>query len=164
VLERVGITCLRVRDEDRDIIVAQVAATPSETGMITSSRGDLLTPMRLSQRTFWLSDKLPFSGTLTREQYIKLLELKGGYEAKHGYDFLHGKNTGTIAGEEVQRILGDLLTIRGKRMCDIGVDEKELLVNVRIISDGLASGDAIANKCLSEMVMIKQHIETLLRV
>jgi hypothetical protein len=164
VLERVGITCLRVRDKDRDSIVAQVAATPSETGMITSSRGDLLTPMRLSQRTFWLSDKITFSGRLTRKQYLDLLELKSRYEEKYGYDFFHGKNSVTIAGEEVQRILADLLTIRGTRMLDIGVDDQELLVNVRIIGDSLASGEAIAKECVREMAMIEQQIETLLRV
>jgi hypothetical protein len=162
VLERMGIECLRVRDEDRRSIITQIAPAPSETGMITSSRGELLTPMRLSQRTFWLSDRIPFSGKLTKEQFLDLLELKGHYEEKHGYDFFHGKDSVTIAGEEIQRILGDLLTVRGKRMLDIGVDDKELLVNVRIIGDELAAGEAIAKECLREMALLRRQIEKLL--
>jgi hypothetical protein len=118
--------------------------------------------MRLSQRTFWLSDRIPFSGKLTKEQFLDLLELKGHYEEKHGYDFFHGKDSVTIAGEEIQRILGDLLTVRGKRMLDIGVDDKELLVNVRIIGDELAAGEAIAKECLREMALLRRQIEKLL--
>jgi hypothetical protein len=163
VLERIGITCLRVRDEDRDSIIEQIVAAPSESGIITASRYDLLTPMRLSRRTFWLTDRISFSGDPTREQWQDLLLLKARYEKKHGYDLLQGKDSVTIAGEELQRILGDLLTIRASRMLDLVFDDSEVLVSIRIITDDLASGEATAGECVREMASLKRQIEKMLR-
>jgi hypothetical protein len=163
VLERIGISCLRVRDEDRDSIIGQIAATPSESGMITSSRHDLLTPLRLSGRTFWLTDRISCSGDPTREQWQNLLLMKARYEEQHGYDLLQGKDSVTIAGEELRRILGDLLTIRASRMLDLVFDDSELLVSIRVISDELASGEATAGECVREMALLKRQIEEVLR-
>jgi hypothetical protein len=164
VLERLGIICLRVQEEDRDSILSQLAALPSESGMFTSARHDILTPVRLSQRTFWLSDTMPFTGKLTREHWIGLLELKAGYEASHGYDWMQGKDSMTIAGEEMQRILADPFTVRARRMLDIGFDDDSVLVNVRIIGDVSASGEALAKECLREIDSIKHQVRTLLQV
>jgi hypothetical protein len=162
VLDRLGIRCLRVGDEDRDSIIGNAAASPSESGMITSSRRDLLTPIRLEERIFWLSDKLPFSGKLQREVLIDLLKLKSGYEEKHGYDLMQGKDSMTIAGEEVYRILADPFTIRGRRMLDIGFGDNELLLNVRIRGDNSSSGKDIADECLREMAAVKVQIAQVL--
>jgi len=163
VLERFGAICLRVRDEDRTGILEQVSAVPSESGMLTTSRHDLMTPMRLSRRTFWLHDRLDFAGSVSRDQLLDLLELKARYEEKYGYDLMQGKDSVTIAGEEIGRILGDLLTIRANRMLDIVPDSHSVSVHVRIVADALASGEAAAKECLREMALIKRQIEKVLR-
>ncbi|MCL4797828.1 MAG: restriction endonuclease [Bryobacteraceae bacterium] len=163
-LERLGITCLRVSDEDRNTIIGMITATPNETDIITSSRHDLLTPMRLAQRTFWLTDRISYAGSLTRAQWGHLLQVKVEYEARHGYDLLQGKDSPvTIAGEEMPRILGDLLTIRASRMLDLLFSETELQVNIRIVSNVFASGETTARECVREMALLKRRIETVLR-
>src|SRR5207249_3403760 len=81
VLERQGIICLAVKDEDRESIVERMDASPSaETEMITSSRQELLTPVRLASRTFWLSDKVSLTSRLPSEKLLDLLKLKAAYE------------------------------------------------------------------------------------
>jgi hypothetical protein len=92
------------------------------------------------------------------------LQLKSGYEEKHGYDLLQGKDSMTIAGEEVHRNLADPFSLRGGRMLDIGFDEQEVLVNIRIRGEQSASGKAVAEECLREMEAIKAQISVILEV
>jgi hypothetical protein len=49
-------------------------------------------------------------------------------------------------------------------MLDIGFDEQEVLVNIRIRGEQSASGKVLAEECLREMEAIKAQISVILEV
>jgi len=75
------------------------------------------------------------------------MRFKVSYEARHGYDSLHGAESGQIAGEEIQRILCDLLSFRGNRMLDLCRGEHALVIHLRFWADGTRSAAEIYENC-----------------
>jgi len=164
VLVRQGLRVLSAGDEDRSSIIARVEAAPSESAdLITSSQRDLLTPMQLGRRIFWLTDTLPVSQPLEPQRLINLATMKMSYEGRHGFDFLRGDESPRVAGEELRRILWDPLTLRGNHMLDIGVDANGLTVSLRVRTEKKHESAAeIVRECVEEMKSIKEKVAEIL--
>ena len=162
-LERQGVTVLSVDDEDKARIINDVQASPSEEpGLIATSRGDLLTPIQLQERIFWLTSSMKLT-PVDPAKLVDLVHMKVHYEQRHGFDLLGGKESRQFAGEEIHRILSDGLSLRGARMLDIAPDEEGLMVSLRIRTRGNhASAAEFAEECLREMESIKSEIAGIL--
>jgi hypothetical protein len=162
-LERQGVEVLPVEEEDKARIIKDVQALPmEESGMIANSRGDLLTPLQLQERIFWLTSQMKLTKVVEHEKLMALAHMKVHYEQSHGFDLLEGKESGQFAVEELPRILADILSLRGKRMLDIAPDDEGLMVSLRIRADSYASATEFAQQSVKEMESIKSKIaETL---
>ena len=73
-----------------------------------------------------------------------------------------GKEYRQFAGEELPRILADLLSVRGKRMLDIAPDDNGLMVSLRVRADSYASAAEFAQECVRGIESIKEEIARIL--
>ena len=163
-LQRQGISVLRVADEDREKILRSIEVYPANPGWsFTSSESDLVTPIWLNRRIFWLSKEVKMATPRLIETWLELLKFKAHYEVRHGFDFIKGKTEGTMASEEIRGFLFDLLSIRGDRMLDVTFLDGKMSVNLRIRETSLQSTNTVLPKYLKEMDAIIKDILNLLQ-
>lgn len=144
VLRRRGIEVLAVRDSDRDTLLKSANLSPAEfRGMIVTGEHASSTPIAIANRTFWFSRDFELASRPSAENLVKLAKFKMTYEVKHGYDALKGKSEQTIAGEEIQRLLFDPMSVRGCRMIDIGISKRSLSIHLRIREGSIGIAESL---------------------
>jgi hypothetical protein len=151
VLARMEIKVKVLSQSEKRRLVGLIRKTPSQTAEMTvTDRRELTTPMDLRQRIFWFScdhDVLEKDGA---DLLLRLLNYKFSYEARHGYDALHGRDRMQIASEEIRRLLFDVFTLRGDSMLDIGFREAQVSIHLRVRSESLASAEELVRTQFGE--------------
>jgi hypothetical protein len=151
VLERRGIEVFQVRDEDRDQIIQSIDHNPTIGGMIVTGGQAQTTPVRLDQRTFWLSRHLVLATKVDATVALDLLKYKATYESRHGFDMLGDRTEATFASEELRQLLFDPLSPRGPRMLDIAVANGAVSVYLRIRDGNIAAAGDLVPQYLTEL-------------
>ena len=158
-LTRRGIEVLYVEDRDREQIISHIDTTPP-VGMTTLSGSDdvVSTPVDLRSRMFWFSREVALTRVFTSDNLRALLAFKCEYEARYGYDLLDGRDSMTIASGELRRFLFDVLTVRGRRMVDVGFTNKTLSIHLRVREADIESASQLALRYVEECVDLEREI------
>jgi len=153
LLQRQGIAVKIVADEDREALLEMIDIdTPHSSCGLSSDENDLTIPIRLNKRIYWLSKKVKTDNSpQSTETWIELLTFKASYENQHGFDFMQGKKKSTIASEEIQGLLFELTSIRGRRMLDIAISNEIVFVNLRIREMTMKSSASLISAYIEEM-------------
>ncbi len=151
VLLRRGIEVLAVKDSDRDTLLESVNSSPAEFGgMIVTGEHASSTPIKLEHRTFLFSRDFELAGRPSVEHLVELAKFKMTYEVKHGYNALGEKSEHTITGEEIKRLLFDPMSLRGRRMIDIGISNRSLSIHLRIREGSISIAESLVAGYASE--------------
>jgi hypothetical protein len=164
VLARTGIKIKVLSESEKRRLVGMIRKTPPETAEMTvTDRRELTTPIDLRQRIFWFSSDHDAPEKDGADLVLRLLKYKFSYEARHGYDALHGRDQMQLASEEIRRLLFDVFTLRGDRMLDIGFTEAQVSIHLRCRSESLASAEELIRAQFGEFQEIERDVVDLLR-
>ncbi len=162
ILQRKNIEVVKLSVEGRKEVLRHLESGVKEvTGSYETSENNLVTPIWLNKRIFWLNRDVEI-GKLNKEKLLELIKYKLAYEQHHGFDYMHGKKETRLASEEVQGLLFDLLTIRGRKMLDIMDTGGILSVHLRIKSTAINSTSELLPEYLDEMDAIVDQLTSLL--
>jgi hypothetical protein len=93
---------------------------------------------------------------------VELLKFKAQYETHHGFDFMKGKKTTTMASEEIRGFLYDMMSVRGDRMLDIGFHNDKMSINLRLREKSFKSTRSVLPIYIKEFDDITKDILNLL--
>jgi hypothetical protein len=161
-LARRGVEVLAVRDEDRERILAGIETHPTNMKLLASSGQVHVRPIRLDERRFWMSREYQLKGKITLRALGRLISHKLTYEARSGFDEFAGQSEAQIPSEAAQRFLFDPMSVRGKRMLDIGFAEDRAHVHLRFRGDGVGPARDLVNAYLKEFDQVWQNLVQLL--
>ncbi len=140
VLHSRGIVVYQVPQKEREKILKLIDVSPTilEWSLV-STESDLVTPIWLEKRIFWLSKCVKTLMPKQEKTWLELAKFKADYEVKFGFDCLYGKKKATISGREIPGFLFDVTSIRGSRMLDLSFDGENMNINLRIREESLES-------------------------
>ncbi|GEM_PF-1817185 len=159
-----GFKVLLVADEDRAKLVDWIDVTPPDTEwFLNDSEGDLVVPVALDKRMFWLTREIELRRPEKIDTWMELVTFKAQYEVQHGYDFMRGKTQAHLSGSEIQPLLFDVLTMRGGRMLDFVFANRKLNINLRIREESVDATEAVIPRYIAELQHLTDEILTIVR-
>lgn len=162
-LKVLGLKMLDVREEVRDELLGNIRTDmPPPTYQITSELNNLIFPIDLSSRIFWLSKDLSNDAVIDVDKAMKLLEFKWYYENINGFDNAGGNSEIKSHTSELPNMLADIMTIRGKKMLDIGILNKPYSINLRFRDADVCSSNSLALRNIEEFKNVYNAIERLI--
>lgn len=163
-LTQQGFRVLLVADEDRAKLVDWIDTTPPDTEwFLNDSEGDLVVPVALNKRMFWLTREIELYRPGKIDTWMELVTFKAQYEAQHGFDFMRGKTQARLSGSEIQPLLFDVLTMRGSRMLDFVFAKEKLNINLRIREESVDATDALIPGYIAELQRLMKEILAIVR-
>lgn len=149
-LQARGISPHRINEKRKNEIIEDIDRLPILEWMITSSENDLVTPVMLNRRIFWMTTTTEVYPPAKKNDWLELLKFKREYEKDYGAKY-SSRGMDRLNIDEIQACLFDMITIRGRRMLDISATNGRLHVTFRVYEPSIASSDAILPGYIAEM-------------
>lgn len=158
-LEVIGVKVLRVKDEDRDHLLASVANNlPPTISAFISEMQILSFPVSLQKRILACIIELPIPVPMDEHIAMRLLNYKFAIEDYFGFSNMGEQTEIKSHTSELPSLLYDLFTVRGKLMLDIGIRSNPLKIFIRFKDYHLVPSNDYALICIDEVQKILSDI------
>jgi hypothetical protein len=159
VLQQRGIEVVEVDDIEKRKVLDRIREAPADLdGAILCSGNGLRPPISLESRVFWFAREIETGQVLSAQTQLEVLRLKAEYEARHGYDLMHGKKQRRIAGEEVKRLLFDPFTFRGSHMLEVAFVARGMALQMRFRERSTESAAILATRYLDAFRQVEEQV------